>query len=97
MTSLHLRDIPASAVREHRETFTEQQVAAAVASATGTAASGLTATVEASAGWWERAFSAGHSDVLEPWKLGRIGRGIGHVRRIGMVAQPAWPCRGLAI
>ena len=73
MTSLNLRDaVPPD--RELRESYTEQQVAAAVASATGTAASGLTATVEAICFWWERAFSAGRSEALSPWQLGRIGR-----------------------
>ena len=64
------------APREHRESYTDQVVASAVASANGTAASGLTAVVEAVAFWWERALSGGRSDALSPWMLGRIGRDL---------------------
>ena len=60
--------------REVRESYTDQQVAAAVAAAKGTAASTETATAEACARLWEAAFSAGRSAVLAPWLLGIIGR-----------------------
>lgn len=65
---------PYRPAREVRQSYTDQQVAAAVATANGTAASGLTATVEAAGRLWESAFSAGRSTELEPWQLGLIGR-----------------------
>jgi len=61
---------------EMRETYTDQQIAAAVATAKGTAASALTATVEAAARLWEAGFSAGVSSVLAPWQLALTGRAL---------------------
>lgn len=59
---------------ETRESYTDEQVNVAVAAAKGTAASELTATVEAIARLWESAFASGVSDRLKPWQLAMIGR-----------------------
>lgn len=61
---------------EVRESYTDQVVSAAVASAQGTAASSMTGTVEAVARLWEAAFSSGRAEALAPWQLALIGRGL---------------------
>ena len=75
ITTLGLDRFPVQA-REHRESFTDQQIQARLAAAEGTAASTDIATVTAIARLWEFAFSAGQSKILQPWQLGRIGRAL---------------------
>ena len=67
---------PAPEVRESEDSYTDQQVAAAVATAKGTAASALTATVESIARLWEAGFTAGKSETLAPWQLALCGRAL---------------------
>ena len=75
MNALDLGPVPFAAhARENRESYTEQQVSAAVAAASGTTASAKIATIETCARLWEFAFSTGVSKALPPWALGRIGR-----------------------
>ena len=63
---------------EVRESYTDQQVAAAVATAKGTAASAssLTATVEAIARLWEAGFASGRAEALPPWMMALCGRSL---------------------
>ena len=62
--------------REHRESYTEQVVAAAQTAASGTAASAAVAAVESAAGLWERGFMSAQSAVLKPWQLALAARSL---------------------
>ena len=62
--------------REARESYTEAQIAAAVAKAKGASASDLTATVEAVSRLWEAGFASGRSSAVPPWMMALIGRSL---------------------
>ena len=67
---------------EIRQNFTDTVVAALVANARGTVATGLSSAIETCAGWWSRGFASAEimpagpvADLLTPW-LGFIGRSL---------------------